>query len=255
MAFGRVGERGEGEQVDTPELAIDGMAVVVLGGFAPRKITARWLRQKDLIGAEDFESYDAEYVGPHATIGSFGSIQLKVLENALEVATEEPADVETARDLALGILLSKGTSGIAAMGINRTVHFAAELATYHAIGDTLTPKSVWNGLLHLPGMASVAIAGQRDDGYGGIINVQVQPSTKIQPGVFVSVNDHYTLTQTEILDDRDALLDHGQANPERSADKVKVAVQILTEGFTPSRNRANAIIRRVASFGLSQEED
>jgi hypothetical protein len=229
------------------------MAVVVLGEFDPLLVTPQWLRKMDLIGEEDYDSCSIEIISRGATIVSFNAIQLRVLPETLQVTADATADVEAARDLAAGILLSKGTPAIAAMGLNRLVHFEAALERYHAIGDALTPKDVWSDVLRLPGMQNVGIAGARDDGYGGVVNVQVQPSTVIRPGVFVSVNDHYTLTQAAPPIDRNVQADPEQASPQRSADKLPVAVKILAEGFSASRSRAQAIVDRVASLGNPAE--
>lgn len=234
--------------MDTPEPASDGMTVVVLGKFDPMAITPPWLRQMDLIGPEDYESYHTEIISLGATIVSFGSIELRVLPESMQVATDAVADVETARDLAAGILLSKGVPGISGMGINRMVHFKVTLEDYHAIGDALTPKDLWDSVLHLPGMLNVGIAGVRDDGYGGAVNVQVQPSTTIQPGVFVSVNDHYTLAHADPPADRNTPPEAPHATLEHSSDKIPVAVKILTDEFSTSRNRAQAIIDRIKSL-------
>jgi hypothetical protein len=209
-------------------------------------ITPPWLRQMDLIGPEDYESYHTEIISPGGTIVSFGSIQMRVLPETMQVATDAVADVETARDLAAGILLSKGVARIAGMGINRTVHFEMPLEAYHAIGDALTPKDLWDSVLSLPGMLNVGVRGVRVDGYGGAVNVQIQPSTIVQPGVFVSVNDHYTLTHAAPPADRNAPPDDGL---EPSSDKIPVAVKILTDEFSTSHNRAQAIIDLIRSLG------
>jgi hypothetical protein len=225
------------------------MTVVLLGEFDPLQITPRWLRQTDLIGAEDYESYSIEIVSAKATIVSFGSIKLQVLPDNLSVTTDAPAEVEATRDLAAGILLSSGSPTISALGINRMVHFEADPTQYHAIGDAITPKSLWDDALRLPGMLNLGITGARDDGYGGNINVQVQPSAMVRPGVFVSINDHYNLTHADPPADRNTPTDLEQGNPQRSPDKIPVAVKILTEEFSHSRSRAQAIINLVASLG------
>lgn len=240
--------------MDKPELASDAMAVVVLGEFDPLLITPRWLRQADLIAAEDYESYVTDVISPNVTVVKFGSIQLKVLTTSLEVTTEAAVDLEVARDLAAGILLSKGAPRVSAMGINRMVHFPTDLDGYHAVGDALTPKDVWGGVLFLPGMLNLGIVGARDDGYGGTVNVQIQPSTVIRPGVFVSVNDHYTLTRAAPPTDRNTPPDPEHADAQPSADKLPVATKILTDGFSASRIRAQSIIDRVASLSISPEE-
>lgn len=233
------------------KLASDNMAVVVLGEFAPLTITPQWLRKMDLIGEEDYDSYSIEIISSGATIVSFGSIQLKVVPETLQVTTDVAADVEVARDLAAGILLSKGSPEVSMMGINRTVHFEAPLDGYHAIGDALAPKDVWGSTLHLPGMLNLGIRGVRDDGYGGSVNVQVQPSNVVLPGVFVSINDHYDLTYADTVSDRDSAEVLKEVVPQRSADKIPVAVKILTDGFSASRVRAQMIIDRVASLGVT----
>lgn len=237
--------------MDIPELASDSMNVILLGEFNPLQVAPRWLRQMDLIGEEDYDSYSIEVISPGATIVSFGSIRLQVVPENLQIATDASGDVEAARDLAAGILLSNGSPGISAMGINRLVHFGAEFERYHAIGDALTPKDLWDGVLHLPGMLNLGITGVRDDGYGGAINVQVQPSAVVRPGVFVSVNDHYNLTYADTPTDRNAPTEPGEVNPQQSPDKIPIAVKILTEGFSASRSRAQAIIDRVISLGTA----
>lgn len=237
--------------MDTPELANDSMNVVLLGEFDPLMVTPRWLRRMDLIGAEDYESYSTEIIGAKAVIVSFGSIRLQVLPENLQVSTDASAEVEAARDLAAGILLSNGSSGVSALGINRMVHFGENLECYHAIGDALTPKNLWEDVLYLPGMLNLGITGARNDGYGGAINVQVQPSAIVRPGVFVSVNDHYSLTYADAPSDRDAPAESEEVKLQISLDKIPVAVKILTEGFSASRSRAQAIIDRVTSLGVA----
>jgi hypothetical protein len=235
--------------VGKPDLASDTLNIVLLGEFKPLEVTPRWLRQVDLIGAEDYESCTIEAIGPAATIVGFGSIKMQVTPESLQITTDAAAEVEAARDLVAGILLSNGSHGVSAMGINRHVHFEVDLERYHAIGDTLAPKDPWEAVLYLPGTLSLAITGARDDGYGGSVNVQVQPSTLVRPGVFVSVNDHYTLTYIEVPTDRNASVEPAEANPERTRDKIPTAAKILTENFNSSRRHAQEIIDLIASLG------
>jgi hypothetical protein len=237
--------------MDIPELASDSMTVVLLGEFSPLQTTPRWLRQMDLIGAEDYDSYSIEVISPGATIVSFGSIRLQIGPDSLQISTDSPDDVEAARDLVAGFLLSNGSPGISSMGINRMVHFGTDFERYHAIGDALSPKHIWDDVLHLPGMLNLGITGSREDGYGGAINVQVQPSAMVKPGVFVAVNDHYNLTYAETPTDRNAPTEPELVDPHRSLDKIPIAVKILTEGFSASRGHAQEIIDRVISLGTS----
>jgi hypothetical protein len=68
---------------------------------------------------------------------------------------------------------------------------------WHALGHKLTPKKIWNNILKKPGMRSISVQGQRPDDYKGYILVRVEPSRKIHPGVFIHVNDHYEVHDSE----------------------------------------------------------
>jgi hypothetical protein len=49
--------------------------------------------------------------------------------------------------------------------------------------------------------------GQRPDEFRGYIRVQVEPSIKIHPGVYVRVNDHYEIETLQPGTGSDAMLD------------------------------------------------
>ena len=66
------------------------------------------------------------------------------------------------------------------------------------IGHVLAPKDKWKALLKEPGTRSLTIEGQRPDDYHGYILVKVEPSSVLGPqGVYISVNDHYELTDPQ----------------------------------------------------------
>ena len=208
--------------MDSPELAHDNLMIVVLGEFDPMQIIPRWLRDEDLIGPEDFDSHQIEVISPGVTAVTFGSIQLQVKTDSMQI--------------------------IAALGINRHVHFGLTGEERHAIGDALAPKSLWQGVTDLPGTQTLTITGVRNDGFGGTVNITVQPSNQINPGVFVAINAHFNLVPTPIPATRDANADPEVGNPVRSAEKVPIAVKILTGQFSASRKRTQAIIDRIYSL-------
>ena len=72
------------------------------------------------------------------------------------------------------------------------MHFRAPDEHYwHLIGDELAPKGTWNKIVKDPGLRSVTMKCQRPDGRGGDLFVKLEPSTPVQFGIFVDVNDHY----------------------------------------------------------------
>ncbi len=65
---------------------------------------------------------------------------------------------------------------------------------WHSLGQRLVPRDNWDAVLEKPGMLDVQVRGVRPDDSAGSINVTVQPSVQVQPGLFVAVNDEFHLT-------------------------------------------------------------
>jgi hypothetical protein len=81
------------------------------------------------------------------------------------------------------------------MGLNKDVHYRMDSEeAWHAIGHKLAPPSNWDSVLKQPGMRSLLVEGVRDDGLKSYIHVKMEPSTRIHPGLYVGVNDHYEIT-------------------------------------------------------------
>ncbi|MBN1675503.1 MAG: hypothetical protein JXR37_30965 [Kiritimatiellae bacterium] len=120
-------------------------------------------------------------------------VDVQVLRDRFAMRTLQDGCEEALRDLVLGTfsLLRHTPAGV--MGLNRAVHFTVEDdEAWHAIGHRLVPKArVWDEVLREPGTRSVAVQGKRPDQFRGYILVKLEPSSVVQPGVFVDVNDHF----------------------------------------------------------------
>ena len=92
------------------------------------------------------------------------------------------------------------------------------------------PKDIWNTCIKKPGMASLTIRGERPDDYTGALTVRVEPSARIQPGVYVTVNDHYELES---------------AQPSHGAAPI---LDILDAAWASSLARSLSIAERLASL-------
>jgi hypothetical protein len=137
--------------------------------------------------------------------------------------------------------------------MNRQVHFhSAGYDSWHAIGDHLSPKEIWDGVLELPGTRSLTVWAARDDQYSGRIQVQVEPSNAVMPGIFVAHNDHYDLSiassQPKSRAEASEMIAQG-ADSQSTAGKVPFALQLLGKEWADSMRRAQAVIERVAELG------
>lgn len=176
------------------QLEIEGHSIVFLGSFNPQIFQPSWFGNEGLIRKEEAESAKIEVV--HREIVSFSteSFRLEVLPERILFSTSQPQFYDPLRDLALGTFRILRHTPVEKMGINRDLHFRMESEeAWHSIGDRLAPKEPWVDLLQEPGLKGLSIQGTRTGKYKGAIVVRVEPSGRIKPGVFITINDHYDL--------------------------------------------------------------
>jgi hypothetical protein len=119
------------------------------------------------------------------------------------------------------------------MGINRDFHYGLESQkAWHRVGDRLAPKQEWAEVLTEPGLINLMIQGERPDNLEGYLQVRVQPSTRVDLGVYVHVNDHYQLP-----------------SPSTTPTGAPGIIDILTENWNESLRRGSEIAQRIADLG------
>lgn len=176
------------------QLEIEGHSIVLLGSFNPQIFQPSWFATEELVRKEEADNAKIEVV--HREIVSFTteSFRLEVLPERVLFSTTQIHYYEPLRDLAMGTFRVLRHTPVQKMGINRDFQFRMESEeAWHSIGDRLAPKQPWNSLLEQPGLKGLSMQGARPGKYKGAIIVRVEPSTKIKPGVFITINDHYDL--------------------------------------------------------------
>jgi hypothetical protein len=189
---------------------IQGVSIVLLGDFNPKIFQPAWFAAQGLIGTLESEEAEAnvEIIHPDVTIFRLDWLTLQVTRERFLASTAQEAYVEVLRDLVFGTftLLRHTPAGV--MGINLDMHFRMRSEEeWHAFGDRLAPKEQWKGVLEKPGMRRLDMEGARPDGLRGYIRVRVEPSPRIHPGVYFSVNDHYTVENPAAVVGCDEIID------------------------------------------------
>jgi hypothetical protein len=166
----------------------------------------------------------------------------------LQFTAQQADEFEPLRDLVVGVLRLIPEPQLGVLGINHDVHFGvASPAAWHATGDALVPKEIWEDLVEFPGTASVIIQGQRPGKYAGFVQITVQPSSQMPQGVFVQYNDHYTMEILDkIPDNRSQFMATLRNSLNVSSEKFPIAIKILNEEWNSSMTRSLAAIDRVA---------
>ncbi len=205
---------------------IEAVAIVLVGSFNPRIFHPAWFAKEGLIQEGEWQSAEIRIITSDAAVFSIGWMALEVLHDRFCITTNQPQYFEPLRDLALGTFKLLRHTPIKQLGINKLEHYrSSNHEEWHQLGHRLAPKEGWAGLLEKPGMRKLTMEGVRPDKYAGRILVTVEPSSKINPGVYFELNDHYEIDVVE---------------EGRSSDR---AMEILSESWQESLERAAKITK------------
>lgn len=236
------------------DVRYEGVNVVLVGSFNPAIMSPGWLFAQGLVSEQEHDDAQPEAIVPSLSIFTVTSIRFQVSEDTFKVDTENQREFERTRDMATSLLTILPHTPVNMLGINHYFHAALPSHdAWHLLGDRLVNKDQWKPLLSLPGTRDVTLEGVRPDRFAGSVIVSIQPSGRVEQGVFVSQNDHYLLrevdrqpqSRSEFLEPRAR---EAFAPPTPSSNLVPVAKKILTECWSASHNRAEEILRLVNSL-------
>lgn len=206
-------------------------SIVLLGSFNPAIFQPRWLGAQGLIRQEEAEAAKIALVNTEVADFSTEWFQLQVLHERFQLITQDPRQYSPLRDLAAGSLELLSHTPIHAMGINRHFHFLmSSVDQWHTFGHTVAPKRVWDPIVDSAGLRTMVIEGRRKDAGGGVLRIRVEPSAKVQPGVFIEVNEEFRATEADRsanwVSDRlnaywDSLLEYSRVVAESLLDNLK----------------------------------
>ena len=223
----------------TVEPELGGVDVVLVGSLNPAIFAPAWFAMHRLLPEGLVAHAEVDAVTPQLAVFSAEWMTLSVAQDRFVCGTTQEPYVRL-HDLVVRTFKEYlPHTPLRSLGINRQVHFrVADRATQHRLGRRLAPIDPWSacrGHLDLEGDRSglrsvkVSQVDPPNRPPGGQINVTVEPSARIpnELGVYVAVNDHYTLDQPDSPDDCLRL------------------IGLLEENFEPSLERSSAIIDHI----------
>ena len=137
-----------------PRIHAEFTAISLLGSFNPRIFQPLWFAQNGLLPAEEAEQAEMQMIDRDFCRLHFGWAELVVVQERLQLRTtpETVADAQV-RDLLVGLLKLLPHTPIERGSIHHRsdIPIATE-EEWHAVGDALAPKELWDGVLEQPGM-------------------------------------------------------------------------------------------------------
>lgn len=214
------------------------VTIVLVGNFNPVIFRPDWFARMGLLTIEQVDAANIEVVHPEITKFSTDWLILAVEKERFVVSTKEAPWIRL-NDLVVRVFKEFLTHvPIRMMGINRRVHFSVkDEETREAIGRTLAPHEPWGewmpkielerGARHGGMRTLIMEQSVRDDGRRGYIRAKVEPTSMVNAGIFMEVNDHYEAENAEEVVGPDEL------------------ISILESGFEDSVARSEGIIDQI----------
>jgi len=209
---------------------LTGNNIVVIGTFDPAVAQPSALLKEQIIRESDIPDMVIELLIPEAISFRLSWMSAVFEINRLIVTTTLTSPVaEPVRDFVVDVIDLMKNAQIRALGINTNYHFGtAGPDSLNQLGHLLAPKqNLWDAVLKRPLLSSMSIRGQRDDDFQGSLNVKVEPSTRIEYGVYVEVNNHFEVTEPEMLKDPTGLVNRLLDQWEPSIQKAEQIIAML----------------------------
>jgi hypothetical protein len=180
-----------------PTLEIDGISVVMVGNLNPAIFHPAWFAAEALIDPTLADSASVRVIHPDAAVFSLDWVDLLVTRDRFQLSTELPDRFNALRDLAMGTFEKLAHTPLWTVGINKDSHyrFPDETSLKRAC-DALAPIQLWRESLTRPNLKNIVVEADRSDGRLGYIHVKVEPSSEVENGLYVNVNDHFQFNES-----------------------------------------------------------
>lgn len=208
------------------------LSLVLVGNFNPKIFHPSWLAKNELIRNHEAENANIELIHNDVSIFSLEWLKIQIMLDKFSAITEQEPYFEVTRDLVAGIFKLLQHTPISAIGINRGAHIQMRSKdSWNELGHILAPKERWETALKKPGTLRLSVRGERKDEYSGHQNVRFEPSSRIDPGVFIEFNDHFNIVENKTTSTNDQLMDILIEKWETNKTEFDTIVDSLMDGY------------------------
>jgi hypothetical protein len=210
------------------EAEIEGITIVLIGSFNPGIFQPIWFASQKLLPESEAENATINVITSDIAVFSLGWASLSIEKERFIIECNQPPFYEAARDLVAGTFRILRHTPAKYLGINYHSHFRLESAeACLRLGHLLAPKIYWTDVLKNPLLHSMRMISDRPDQNSGSLNVTIEPSQRVNPGVFIQVNDHLTASEDQ---------------------QITTLISLLGSIFQDSVARANDIMQHLLVF-------
>jgi hypothetical protein len=212
----------------TATLEVSGGSIVVLGNFAPMTFLPEWFARRGILAESETREARVDVAVPQFVAFELSWIRIEVEINRLMTIVKEGSLIRL-HDVVLSVFSLLTETPVSAVGINHFRHYAlGSIEQWHKFGDRLAPKEPWGPFAtanrtRRAGLRSLLMELARAEHEpAGFTRVRVEPSGTVQNGVFIEINDHYSLRE-------DTKTGYGEAVANLLKDRWSATLKIADE--------------------------
>lgn len=212
------------------DIKIEVSSIVLLGSFNPKIFHPIWFASEGMVSKLEAESAEISVIHPEISSFSMNKLQYEVTRDRFLIQTTYAPSFAVMKDLVLGAFGLLHYTPVRSLGLNHEFHFLLDSEeTWHQFGNKAAPKELWSGILEKPGMRTLTMEGVRTDNRKGYIRIEIAPSLRVHPGVFIAMNDHFQMEETESKIGCQQMLDILKQEWDSYLDHSKVSAMSLLE--------------------------
>lgn len=181
------------------EIALQEHSIVAVGALNPAIFQPAWFAAEDLITSAEAKAARVHVISPQAAAFQIDWFNVQVLPDRLSLATENEAFYRHLYDLVAASFSRLIHTPVTALGLNYHCHYRlARAEDWQYVSNELAPKHRWSTLLKSPDMRSLTMTSPRAEGPEGHLQVTMEPSVRVEHGIFLAINNHYDITEDDV---------------------------------------------------------
>lgn len=221
-------------------LVFDRASIVLLGRFNPAIFHPAWFARHSLIRDEECKQAKDLIVTGEVAQFQVDWLTVQVTHDRFGAHTDDTAHSAPLRDLVVAAFALLEHTPFWAVGMNRHVHYKVESEDqWHRFGHMLAPKEAWSRWLKNPGMRIVTMWGSRDEAPNARIQIQVEPSQRIRPGIYFAFNEHHAVNRKE---------EPGAGEEITDSEQRRALIDALAKGWENAQNYARTVAEGLLSL-------
>lgn len=167
-------------------------SIVLVGRFNPAIFQPAWMAANSLIRHEEATAAKGFIVVPELLTFRTAWLRIQVTDERFQAWCLEGGHEGPVRDLVLGIFALLEHTPFEQMGLNYIAHQALESEReYETIERRLNESSAFEGLLGQRSLRTLVVNGSSSHASDARMQIKVEPSVRVRPGLFVATNEHY----------------------------------------------------------------